>query len=438
MGISADPENPVRVRAFREHTIQCLVLGEYTKGGDYVLETFIIYLVGETFQSKDAEVGLWLVQGMLVQLALSLGYHRDPRSFPNISPFAGEMRRRIWAMVVSLDLRLSSQMALPRLLKLQQYDTAEPRNLLDTDFDETTVELPPSRPETEVTPILYSLARSRVDKMNGLVSDFVNDIQEHPYTEVMEIDQKLKDAEALLPPIFRWQPLRQSFIVPPQIVMHRVLTQLSIQRVIIWLHRKYLAPSYQEQKYEYSRSACVHAAITVLEFQQIVEEETQRDGLLYSVRWVFMSSRPQAVFLLGISILCYYAQLAKSRPDVSVDEDTGVKIYHLLRNTYSLWSRSSTLSREARRAIDYLSLLLGLQGLEESGSPLAAASQDPEISLDQFTWDAYEGNFTRWYLTGYPSLLSHSLPRYPLITSPTLAGPVSPSSRLSQPDMPTQ
>ncbi|GKT96755.1 fungal specific transcription factor domain protein [Colletotrichum tofieldiae] len=61
-----------------------------------------------------------------------------------------------------MDLRLSNQIALPRLLKLQQYGTAEPRNLLDTDFNDSTVKLPPSRPETEVTPVLNSLAKGRI------------------------------------------------------------------------------------------------------------------------------------------------------------------------------------------------------------------------------------------------------------------------------------
>ncbi|WYZ41098.1 hypothetical protein EsH8_IV_001439 [Colletotrichum jinshuiense] len=321
---AADPETPERVHIFQEQTLHCLMQGQYTRGGDYVIETLINYLVCESLLSEDTEIGLWLVQGIIVQLALSEGYHRDPQNFHNISPFAGEMRRRVWAVIVQMDLRLSSQMALPRLLKLQQYDTAEPRNLLDTDFDESTVKLPHSRPETEVTPVLYSLAKSRIDKMMGLVSDLVNDTRENPYTEILELDRKLQEAEASLPITFRWQPLSQSFMVLPQIVIHRVLLQLAIQRLTIWLHRKYLAPSYCQPRYEYSRRACLQAAIKILEFQQIVLEETQTDGLLYPVRWarwMFTSSRPRAVFLLGVSILCYYVQLSKSQPDVSLDQD---------------------------------------------------------------------------------------------------------------------
>ncbi|KAG5804526.1 hypothetical protein H9Q71_010893 [Fusarium xylarioides] len=391
-----DPEIQERVRLFREQTLYSLILGQYTKGGEYVLETLINYLICESFMSQDDETGLWLVQGIIVQLALSQGYHRDPHNFPSITQFSGEMRRRVWAVIVQLDLRLSSQMALPCVLKSQQYDTSEPRNLLDSDFDENTTDLPPSRPETEVTPVLYSLAKGRIDKMMGLVNDLVNDTKEHPYTEIMELDQKLQDAEASLPPIFQWQPLSQSFMVAPEIVMHRVLLQLAIQRLTIWLHRKYLAPPYTQTCYQHSRNACVHAAIRILEFQQIVLEETQGDGLLYPARWarrMLLSSRPRAVFLLGVSILCYYVQLAKSRPDVSLDESTGTKIHGLLCNAYPLWLHPTTVSREARRAIDYLSLRLGLQG-QDIGVPFADSTadmpQDTDISLDQFPWDAYE------------------------------------------------
>ncbi|KAF5634647.1 hypothetical protein F52700_5840 [Fusarium sp. NRRL 52700] len=287
-----DPTNPEfqeRVRLFREQTLHSLILGQYTKGGEYVLEALINYLICESFMSQDDETGLWLVQGIIVQLAMSQGYHRDPSNFPSITPFSGEMRRRVWAVIVQLDFRLSSQMALPCVLKSQQYDTTEPRNLLDSDFDVNITELPLSRPETEVTPVLYSLSKGRIDKMMGLVNDLVNDTNEHPYTEIMELDQKLQEAEASLPPIFKWQPLSQSFMVAPEIVMHRVLLQLAIQRLTIWLHRKYLAPPYTQPRYHCSRSACVKAAIKILEFQQIVQEETQGDGLLYPARvycWV--------------------------------------------------------------------------------------------------------------------------------------------------------
>ena len=363
-----------------------------------MLETLIIYCTGEAFACRDADIGLWLLLGILVQLTLSLGYHRDPQNFSRLSPFSGEMRRRVWAAIVQMDLRLSGQVGLPRLLKSQQCDTAEPRNLFDSDFDEATIELPLSRPETEVTPVLYGLAKNRIDNISGLISDLIADTQEHPFSDIMELDRKLQEAEASLPPIFQWQPLSQSFMVPPQVILHRMLLQLGVQRLVIWLHRKYLAPSFTQERYEYSRCACMHAAIKILEFQQLVDEETQSDGLLHSMRWI-TTSLMHSSFLLGMSLLCYYVQLMKTTSGVPPDRHSSPKILELLRNTYPIWLRLSTVSQNAQRAVEHLNLVLGLSFQQEEApheqdaTANDAAPQNAANPLNQVTWDAYQGNY---------------------------------------------
>lgn len=338
---------------------------------------------------KDAEIGLWLLLGMLVQIALSRGYHRDPQNFSHISPFAGEMRRRVWAAIVQMDLRLSSQMGLPRLLKSQQYETSEPRNLLDSDFHESTKELPPSRPETEVTPVLYGLAKIRIDSIGSLITDLVADTREHALPEITVLDQKLHEAEASLPPIFHWQPLSQSLMVPPQIVLHRLILQLAVQRLMISLHRRYLSASFAaDERYDYSRNACVQAAIKILEFQQMVHEEIQSDGLLYPVRWL-LSSLMQSIFLLGMSVLCYYVQLVKASTTVPLDRE---KILDLLRSTYPMWLRLSAVSQDARKVVEHLSLVLGLRQKGNTPVPEGSTTILSSPSRDQDSWQAYQGN----------------------------------------------
>ncbi|KAJ6036784.1 fungal specific transcription factor domain protein [Penicillium herquei] len=112
-----------------------------------------------------------------------MGYHRDAKHFSSISPFDGEMRRRVWAMIVQLDSSVSTQLGLPRLVKESDTNTAEPRNLVDSDFDEDISILPPSRPEIEVTPTLYVLTKLRLlsncsllDQSRWRVSSaFIND-----------------------------------------------------------------------------------------------------------------------------------------------------------------------------------------------------------------------------------------------------------------------
>lgn len=339
---------------------------------------------------KDADIGHWFLLGMLVQLALSQGYHRDPGNFSNLSVFAGEMRRRVWAAIVQLDLRLSSQMGLPRLLKSQQSDTLEPRNLLDSDFDEESVELPPSRPESEVTPVLYGLAKARIDSIGALISDLVADINDHSLLEIMCLDKQLHKAEASLPQIFQWQPLSQSLITPPHIVLHRIVLQLSIQRLLISLHRRSLSPHHgPNESYEYSRKTCVGAAIKILEFQHMMYDETKPDGLLFPMRHL-RSSLLQSIFLLGVSVLCYYMQLTRNTTNALPDRE---KILDLLRSIYPIWIHLSTVSQDARKAVEHLCLVLEVppqdhNSLFTSTTPIATATA-PD---GQVSWDVFQGD----------------------------------------------
>lgn len=60
----------------------------------------------------------------------------------------------------------------------------------------------------------------------------------------------------------------------------------------------------------------------ILEFQHLIDEETQPDGQLYPVHWM-MSSVVKHNFLLGMSVLYYYIQSATRMPHVPLDQETG-------------------------------------------------------------------------------------------------------------------
>ncbi|KAJ4249827.1 Fusarisetin A cluster transcription factor fsa6 [Fusarium torreyae] len=178
---------------FRRRIPQCLVLGNYTRGSPYVLETMMLYIAVEVFASSDAEIDIWILMGTTVQLAMHMGYHRDPRHFKGMSPFDAEMRRRVWATIVEMDLGISAQMGLPRMTKQWQTDTQEPSNLRDSDFDKSTVEMPPSRPATDLTPMLYRLVKARLMAKVGYIWDFAADVRSYPYAEVEKMDSRLDE-----------------------------------------------------------------------------------------------------------------------------------------------------------------------------------------------------------------------------------------------------
>lgn len=418
--LSQTPRNNTDVASFREKIIQCLILGHYTEGGPYVLETLLLYSVVELFPSKDAQAGIHVLVGSIVQIAMRMGYHRDAKYFPNISPFIGEMRRRIWALIVQLDFSISTQMGLPRLVKESQVDVAEPRNLTDSDFDEHTLKLPSSRPETEMTPTLYTLAKLRLLSIGSKVADVATKSRPCSYGHVLELNKQIDQARDTLPSIMKWDGLTSCLTVSSHIIIQRIWLEVSVQRLKIVLHRKLLVASRVEQQYSYSLSVCLTAATKILEFQHLVDEEKQIDGRLYQSRWrvTFLFIHD---FLLATSVFFFYLQAhypvknaqqenlgdAESAP---VDID---KIRQLLRISQVIWNRESETSKEARKAAAALHYVLGDSdsgvGSDPFGPAHAPSGPSPEPPTAPFFSGELLGQvrrIIRLYTAEFPDLMS--------------------------------
>ncbi|RYP52212.1 hypothetical protein DL769_010707 [Monosporascus sp. CRB-8-3] len=379
-----DPERQATVDTLRKKIAHCLVLGHYAKGGPHVLETLILYLLVEILLLKGVETGIWVLAGNIVQIATHMGYHRDAKHFPDISPFAGEMRRRVWTTIAQIDHSSSLQMGLPTVVKESQVDTAEPRNLYDADFDEDTANLPPSRPESEVTPILYVLSKHRLLSVSVKVADMAIEPRSHSYSKVLDLDKQIDKARDALPPSMRWKSLASSLDVPSQVLMKRIWLEVSLQRLKVDLHRKFMGPSRLQQEHAYSRSACLAAAMRILEFQHLVDEEARVDGRLNENPWRVATSLLHE-FLLATSILCFYLQNRRAGPqeqsvgpgdagDISVD-----RIKRLLRASQVIWARSSATSRAACKAVAAVRYVLGDSGVV-SGSSSGFAVSDSGVS----------------------------------------------------------
>jgi hypothetical protein len=72
---------------YRVRTVQCLITGDYTKPVEYTVETMMLYVFGEFSSRWDADYGLWLVASLITRTAMRMGYHRDAKWFPSITPF---------------------------------------------------------------------------------------------------------------------------------------------------------------------------------------------------------------------------------------------------------------------------------------------------------------------------------------------------------------
>lgn len=204
--------NPVEmIEIYRRCCAQCLGLSNYMYSkhpGPYTLETFLIYMECKFLLNKGEQMGCYLIVGVAVRLALRMGYHRDSDIVEGgLTPYQGEMRRRVWHLLVQMDLLTSFHNGLPSMIQAINSDTRVPSNLQDQDFDEDSTELPAPRPETEMTVMSYTLAKCRLAQVFGKMVEQANLLTLPSYADVKQLDWELQQANSTIPSFLQLVPI---------------------------------------------------------------------------------------------------------------------------------------------------------------------------------------------------------------------------------------
>ena len=76
--------NPADVMdLFHRRSTECLVLSKYSSApGSYTMEGLLLNLQGEFLRQGIAHLGVWMLSGIAIRLAMRMGYHRDPDQHP--------------------------------------------------------------------------------------------------------------------------------------------------------------------------------------------------------------------------------------------------------------------------------------------------------------------------------------------------------------------
>ncbi|KPI45212.1 putative transcriptional regulatory protein [Cyphellophora attinorum] len=287
---------------YRTQMAHCLITADYTKPHNHIIETLIFHLHAEYTSNRDAEASVWVLVGMIARLAMRMGYHRDPKHFPNLTPFQGEMRRRIWTFVRSADLLFSFQVALPSMIRIGDSDTELPSNLFDDEFEEESKTLPISRPNNEATPISYMVAKGRLAYGFGRVLEETTSVHRRGYDEVLKIDKGLRDIYDAIPDYLKLKPMREMSLAPISLIMARFSLATIYHKSQVVLHRRYIRQARGNNRYMYSRRTCLDSALQLLSFQMTQHQASQERGRLRSVR-SHVNSLTTHDFLLAASVV---------------------------------------------------------------------------------------------------------------------------------------
>ncbi|KAH7372239.1 hypothetical protein BKA66DRAFT_572363 [Pyrenochaeta sp. MPI-SDFR-AT-0127] len=289
-------------KEYGELTAQCLIMADITQPITGMLETLILHIHGEYSRSRDAEVGILISTGIIVRLAMRMGLHRDPGPYPGISVFQGEMRRRVWAAVRSIDLLFSAQAGLPPIVRPGDTNTEIPRNIYDDELFEDMKTLPPSRPESEATPTLFLINRTRLIYKLGEAVERMDTLTCSSYDTIMKIDTEARELRDNISPHLKMRSMDESARDPSTLIMQRFTLDLLFLKIVCVLHRKLLAYGRVQSRYSYSRTAVIDASMTLLQHQATLHRECQPGGRLRNVKW-FISSLTTVDFLLAAMIV---------------------------------------------------------------------------------------------------------------------------------------
>ena len=374
--------------------MQCLINSDYTKSSTFTIETLVLYVHGEYSSSWDAEVGIWVIVGMIVRLAMRMGYHRDPSNYAGVTPYQGEMRRRLWSYIRQLDVLFSFQLALPGMIRNSDCDAALPRNLFEDEFGPDTKVLPPSRPLTDPTPIAYMITKSQIVFEFGLILEEINAVggNKVSYDEVLKRDSRLRDIRVNMPPHLKLRPMEECTHEPVNLLMQRFGLDIVWQKSICVLHRKYIARARLNQRYAHSRRACVDASMEILRHQAKLHRESQPGGRMRTMKW-FISSLTKHDYLLAAMIVCldlHYDSLSEAAPTCPANYDKYFwtpaqrqDMLQVLETSQQIWNESAEASMEAYKASNIIKVMLETIKAPNASKPRNPTTTEVFAQFDQ-------------------------------------------------------
>jgi len=176
-----------RFKHYRAAAGWALVAGGYSNPGPRTPQPLLLYVEAEFLANRASQTNCWLLSGLLIRIMLKMGLHRDPSRLAAISPFDGEMRRRMWNLAIQIDMIVSFHMGQPSMIHGIESDCNLPRNIIDEDFNEASAELPPGRPITEYTHMSYPIFKSIICRVFGQVARLAHALTVPPYSEGKQI-----------------------------------------------------------------------------------------------------------------------------------------------------------------------------------------------------------------------------------------------------------
>jgi hypothetical protein len=205
---------------------------------------------------------VWMMAGNLVRNAMFLGLHRDPQSLGDMTIYRAEMRRRLWATVLELNMQFSFEAGGSPLLSTAHYDTLPPANLNDEDLTDEkdsgrlTIKGPKVPTQTSVLRALLATMPLRMNLVNHVNNTRPGD----HYEETLRLNSDLtKTCRAISESLMSLKAMPNS----PITQFHVLVTEIFLYRCFHALHQPVIVKYLNDARFYFSRQMCLDSALKI-------------------------------------------------------------------------------------------------------------------------------------------------------------------------------
>jgi hypothetical protein len=231
------------------------------------LQVEVLLLLAKSLRGMHPEK-LWSSTGALVRSAMVMGINLDPSTIKDYAPYQAEMRRRLWATILEIDLQASIATGMPIVLPSVDSNSLVPSNLNDLDFDESSTSLPsPHSLDTYTDNIYQVILASSLPQRLRAVS--MNQRSKPDLQEALTLGNEVEECINRIPQVVS---LHNDSAAPLDggCLLHRVLLDLYLRRPVLGLYKSLVLGEHQHATtFAQIHRRCLDYSMAILAYQDL-------------------------------------------------------------------------------------------------------------------------------------------------------------------------
>ncbi|EHA21404.1 hypothetical protein ASPNIDRAFT_44627 [Aspergillus niger ATCC 1015] len=226
-----------------------------------ILQIECLLMIARQADAIDGDI-VWISSGSLIRTAMTMGLHRDPHRFGKMTKFWAEMRRRLWATILELDLQSSLDGGMPPTIDLDEYDCEPPSNLDDSQLTENMVDDPVPKDIGVHTQSTFQVLLLQSLPLRLRIAKAINSLKlTISYDEALRLSEELIQFMHFGLEIFQKAGSTPSGTGPS---FAQSMLVFLLRRSILVLNRPFALSIIRSPKFSYSRKICLESALEIL------------------------------------------------------------------------------------------------------------------------------------------------------------------------------